>query len=211
LYGLFGIAALLAGFYFSNTQQAVPLTELQDKMQVSTVLPASLKVVPEFEMTTQNGEKFTKHSFQGKWHMLFFGYTHCPDICPVTLTTLQKVEQNLASSDMAGELKVVFISVDPARDTVQHLKKYMDFFSPHFIGLNSDSINLERLSGELGMLYRRVENKTKPEHYLMDHSASLLLLSPTGEVRALFSAPHEAKKISQDIRALHSAYNAGTL
>jgi len=205
---LTAIVALSSGLgvYLLKQPQGVDNAALQPLLQASTLLPAGFKSLPDMTMTDQDGAPFGRDRFQGDWHMLFFGYTHCPDVCPITMTVMDKVVQNLSAQSAASPLKVTFVSVDPQRDTPEHLKKYMAFFNPDFIGLTPDPKTLPTLSTELGVVYQRMENPHNPQGYLMDHTASLMLASPDGQIVALFSAPHDPEKIAADVALIRAAF-----
>ncbi len=155
------------------------------------------RALPALQLQDQNAARFGRREFEGRWHLLFFGFTHCPDICPNTLGLLKQVRRELNDSG----LRVVFISLDPQRDTPARLKNYVQYFDPEFVGLTGDEQALRQLSAALYLPYAM----TAPDAqggYSVDHSASLVLLNPAAEVVAYFSAPHEPKLLVADLRKL---------
>lgn len=197
---------MLAGLALQfNATKSVNRSELQSSLQASTLLPSGFKTWPDIQLTDQHGESVKAKNDTGKWQIVFFGYTHCPDICPMTLTVMSNVVKKLESDYSSDFLQTVFISVDPERDTPEHLSKYMAFFNPAFLGLSPNQSELKTFTKDLSIIYKRVENPDNPANYLMDHSASLMLFDADGNAIAVFSMPHETDKVAADLIALHSA------
>ena len=150
------------------------------------------KILPPFTVVDHQNNIFTLADLHGKWSFLFFGYTHCPDICPITLAVMDRVHKQL---DRAQNVQTVFISVDPERDTPARLGQYVTFFNPEFVGLGGSVEQIANLTGQIGVPY--FLNKTDAsENYLVDHSASLFLIDPQGRLVAIFSAPHDNGNIT---------------
>lgn len=157
-------------------------------------IPVSL---PPFSLDGADGP-FTNASLQGAWHVLFFGFTNCPDICPTTLATLADAVA-VARQDIAS-LNVVFVSVDPQRDGPADAARYAGHFDSDFIGITGNDDALLALTKPLGILYMSVPQGD--DAYTVDHSSSLLLINPAGELAAVFSAPHDATSIAADLVAI---------
>jgi protein SCO1/2 len=145
---------------------------------------------------------FTLERLKGRWTLLFFGYTHCPDVCPVTLSVLKNALALMAGAGTNTEppqvAQVVFVSVDPARDTLDHLAAYVGHFSPAFLGVTGDEQELKALARQLGVLYI-LGDPDADGQYLVDHTAALFLVDPRGHLVALFQAPHDAATIASNI------------
>jgi protein SCO1/2 len=155
--------------------------------------------LPAFALQGQKGN-FTNADLQGRWTFMFFGYTQCPDICPTALTLMKDVKARLdggtaKSSDRPPQ--VVFVSVDPRRDSAELLVEYMAAFDPAFVGLRGDDAALLPLTGNLGVYYQRNDAADK-QRYTVDHSAAIYLVDPAGKLRAVFSPPHDAGKMAGD-------------
>ncbi len=200
--------ALAAGLILGMQNQETDGNQLQTRMKVATLIPHDLKTIPDVSFIDQNGNEFSKKDFSGNWQLLFFGYTHCPDVCPMTMSLTDKISEQVNSGVSDNKLQIVFISVDPERDTPEHLREYVTFFNPEFVGLSSSDSTLQELTRTLGVVYQRVENAESPKDYLIDHSANLMLVAPSGEVVALFTAPHESDLIATDIFLIRENYNA---
>ena len=145
----------------------------------ATILPI-FKTLQPFSLTDQTGETFDNQRLLGQWTFLNFGYTHCPDICPTTLAMLTNMDQQLNSLEIASPVQIAFVSVDPERDTQQRLAEYVNYFDPSFLGLRGSEDKLQRLTQPLGILYAKVKTEKSAMEYVMDHSASIILIAPEG-------------------------------
>jgi protein SCO1 len=170
----------------------------------ATVL-RELRPLPPFVLTDQHGKRFDNTRLQGKWTLLSFGYTNCPDICPTDLAMLAQVDDRLSKASSMPPYQIGFVSVDPARDTPDRLAQYVTYFDPTFLGVTGSEAALRTLTRPLGIIYAKVETKDSAIGYVMDHSASIVLLDPKGRYRALFSPPHHAKYMAHDVLAIAQA------
>ncbi|RLV59252.1 SCO family protein [Parashewanella curva] len=139
----------------------------------TTEYPTKKLVIP-FHLTNQYGKSFTNESLQGKWTLFFVGYTTCPDICPTAMTKLAAAYPKLKKDH---PFQIVFISVDPERDSLHKLKEYTTFFNKHFIAVTGSQSQLLPLTRNLGMAYSKVG---EGKNYLISHSATMTLVSPKG-------------------------------
>ncbi len=166
--------------------------------------------LPEFELLSHSGQAFRKENLAGSWSILFFGFTHCPDICPTTLSTLNRVVGGIADQGKR-QPQVVFISVDPLRDSVDMLAAYVPYFNPEFVGVTGEPANIQNLTRELGVAVRysptrqaltgqdgEPQNDTVDQSYTVDHSTALFLIDPDGRLSGIFSAPHITEQIIDD-------------
>ncbi|MCU7959456.1 MAG: SCO family protein [gamma proteobacterium symbiont of Bathyaustriella thionipta] len=193
------VIALLLGYFLGNYfEYGSP--DKPPKLDSATLLPQAADL-PDFELMDQNGQVFNNQNLQGKWHFLFFGYTHCPDVCPTTLLRLTEVyNRTAAEHDLQANTDVIFVSVDPGRDTPQHLKKYVEYFAKYFIGLTGKKEQIDKLSKALGIAYsiHPPEAEDEPDNYLVDHSAAILLINPQGQFQAVFLGEQDPQKIADD-------------
>ena len=166
------------------------------------VLPEP-RVIADFALVDQEGARFSLEDLQNQWSLLFFGFTHCPDVCPTTLYDLQKVVETLQPDSAELEpFQVVFVSVDPERDSPEQLKGYTEYFHPDFIGVTGDHQQLQPLTMQAGIAYRVEDHEAGDNSYQVDHSASILLFNPDGRLHGVFPAPHEVGAISADLAQL---------
>ena len=169
------------------------------QLQQATILADSGRSMPDFELQDYDNRSFTRAQLKDRWTLLFFGYTSCPDVCPLTLTVLKDVYRRLEGTPYAQDTQVVFVSVDPKRDSLATLKRYVQHFHPTFKGVTGSEGQLQQLTKPLGIFY---QYQGEGEDYLVDHSSAMLLVDPTGNLRALFSAPHDANILSKDYVAI---------
>ena len=129
------IALVMLGFLNKINQPRI--LSPQELMSYGAVLLDTPRKFSEFELTDHHGELFTSAQLKGKWSLLFFGFTHCPDICPTTMATAAKLYESLSFEDK-GKLQVVMISLDPERDTTEKLFQYVPYFNKEFIGVTGN-------------------------------------------------------------------------
>ncbi|MCG6872485.1 MAG: SCO family protein [Gammaproteobacteria bacterium] len=166
----------------------------------ATVLPP--RPPAPFALVDHNGTVFDNQRLVGHWTLMFFGYTNCPDVCPTTLQTLKQVSALLPEAERP---QVVFVSVDPGRDTPELLNKYVTYFNPRFLGVTGELQAISDFTRDLGVMFRHDPPKQRGGMYTVDHSAGLLLFNPDGQWRAYFAAPHKAEEIAREFRVIRAA------
>jgi protein SCO1/2 len=152
----------------------------------------------EFQLTDHNGTPRTLADFKGKVVVIFFGFTHCPDACPTTMGELALVMKELGKD--AGRLQVIFITVDPERDTPEVLSRYVPAFHPEFLGLYGDAEATARTAREFKVLYQK--QALPGGGYSVDHSAGSYIFDPAGRVRLFAQYGQGAQSLLHDIRLL---------
>lgn len=157
------------------------------------------KTLPDFELIDHNGQALGKAQLRDKWSLMFFGYTHCPDICPISLQTLGEMMNAIEDADLRRALQVIFVSVDPDRDSPDILKNYVQYFNSDFIGATAALPELGQLTKALGILHSRDKTSEDQAVYGVSHSASILLFNPGAEFAGLFSAPHDSMIMANDL------------
>ena len=153
----------------------------------------------DFALTGHDGKPRALADFKGKVVVVFFGYVQCPDVCPTTLSTLRNVRERLGPD--ADKLQVVFITVDPERDTREVLSQYVPAFDPSFVGLSGDAAATERVAREFRVLYTKNAGKT-PTSYTVDHSAGVFIFDTQGRIRLYASQNMTPDDYIRDIKAL---------
>jgi protein SCO1/2 len=153
----------------------------------------------DLDMTDTTGQRRTLADFQGKVLLVFFGYTQCPDVCPTAMAQAAQAMQLLG--DQAGDVRVIMVSVDPARDTPEVLGAYVQAFDPSFIGLTGTPEQLEKTARSFKAFYAKEAGPT-PEHYAMNHSSAFYLLDREGEARALLGPSLTPEDMAHDIKLL---------
>jgi cytochrome oxidase Cu insertion factor (SCO1/SenC/PrrC family) len=155
-----------------------------------------------FALIDQNGMRRTNADFRGKLMLVYFGFTYCPDVCPTDLLQMTLAMDQLGQ---AGEMvQPVFITVDPERDTAEHLRGYMSLFHPRFVGLTGDAIAIQAAAGAYRVYYKKVERDDSSD-YTVDHSAFIYLMGRDGEYLGFFPPGTSAERLAETIRPLLTA------
>ncbi len=155
----------------------------------------------DFALTDHNGKPRTLADFKGKVVVMFFGYTQCPDVCPTTMAELATVMQELGP--LADRVQVLFVTIDPARDTQALLAKYVPAFDSRFLGLYGDQAATEKVAKEFKVFYQKVPGK-EPGSYTMDHTAGSYVFDPQGRIRLFVQHGQGAEPIAHDLKLLLS-------
>jgi len=185
------VIAILTGAWLSY-QQLVP----RPSLHTATVLPMPAEL-PEFSLLDQNGNAFGQEAFVGEWNLVFFGFTHCPDICPLTLQLLTSARQALSDAGHESLPRVVFVSVDPERDTPDVIGQYVGYFGDDIVAVTGELDELRKLTSGLGIFFQK--SSLTSDDYSVDHSSAVLVINPQGRFHALFSAPHEIGSFINDL------------
>jgi protein SCO1/2 len=181
------LCAGIAGFWLARQ-----LDRASPQLASGTWLPQS-KAVIDFQLTDTSGRAFTRRDLMGAPALVFFGFTHCPDVCPTTLVKLAQVRRR---APLPG-LRVLFISVDPQRDTPPVLGPYVHAFDPQFQGLTGESQTIAHLAANFGVAVNRVE--LPGGDYTMDHSAVVFVLDDAARIVAIFTPPFDVAVLSADL------------
>jgi len=193
------IAVLVLG---GGVALVLPLQDSQELSSHATVLPVPLPL-PDFMLLDQSGKRFDRQSLRGQWSLVFFGFTHCPDICPATLQQLAIARSKvLATSRGRDDLfpQIILISVDPERDSVDIMRKYVAHFAADIKGITGDLDQLKKLTTALGIFFEKSNGNS--DDYNVAHSAVVLLVNPQAEWHALFSTPHTVENFVNDVPLL---------
>lgn len=157
----------------------------------------------DFRLTDHNGRVRTLADFRGKVVAIFFGYTHCPDVCPTTLSDFAAALKLLGTQE-AGRVQVIFVTLDPQRDTPDILRQFVPAFNPSFLGMYTDADTLKRLANEYKVVYQKTSVKAADD-YLIDHSAGTYIYDPTGYLRLLVPYGSGPEAIAHDLKILLAA------
>ena len=155
--------------------------------------------VEAFTLTAASGAPFTNTDLAGHWTVIFPGFTFCPDVCPTTLTELKAVNARLGET--AKDVRFLFLSVDPERDTPDKIGRYIAFFDPAFQGATGEPAALEKLGATLGFVFAKVPGATA-DSYTIDHSTALILIDPEGRIAGYLTPPFKPDVMAADIKAI---------
>lgn len=203
------VTAMIAGYWVSTSlndsldkadSMVINYSPQKSKIQGYILDPARVIKVPPLKK--DDGTAFVNEDLKDHWSLLFFGYTHCPDICPITMNVLAQSAELVNKEGMVFP-EVFFISVDPQRDTVEMLGEYVRYFDSAFTGVTGEIKMIEALTLQAGIAFMKVPSNTADkENYLVDHSASILLINPQGNLKAYLKPPHSPETILNSIKVI---------
>ena len=203
-FGLFvAVLGITAGAFFSLNSK--PAAEQAGGTMAKLLLPEA-RPLSAFQLTAHDLQPLNLARLKGKWTFIYFGYTHCPDICPTTLSELARAYSLLEkqSPQLLADTQVVFVSVDGQRDTPQILAGYTTYFNPRFLGATGSSEELEALAKQLGAKFSI--SKDPLGQPVVNHSSDILLIDPQVRYYARFSAPHYADVLSSQYAEIRNHY-----
>lgn len=194
MFFLFSVGVLIAVVAFSIwNNSGANRTAPADLLGVLRPEP---KLLAPVNLLDQNGATFNKKNLEGRWSFVFFGYTYCPDVCPMTLSMLKAVDKHLQSSGDAADTQVLFVSVDPERDTPEKLAEYITFFNQDFLAATGEKPEIDKFAQQLGAGYI-IDPETAPGIYEVSHTSAIFLIDPQARLVATFSQPHNPETIVQ--------------
>ncbi len=182
--------ALISGFWFGQIffdQEEVVSTPIR------AIVPETPRKLAIPALQQGDGSSFDMASLQGKWSLLFFGYTNCPDICPTTLNTVAQAKKKLEQTGLQFP-QVVFISVDPERDNVKLLGDYVSYFDKDFIGATGEEKRLRAITVQMNSMFM-IQPSENENEYQVGHSLNLVLINPSVELVAVLRPPHSVESI----------------
>lgn len=193
--GIVIIAMFGVGLYVGLSKKNDGTLQVLRQDTVITILPEP-KALNSFSLKDQDGKLFDLARLRGKWSLLFFGFTNCPDICPTTLTTLNQIYKILGkNSETLDNVQVVFISVDPGRDDLTTLKKYVRYFNKDFLGVTGDKKQLSLLAKQLGVYYEVLDQYGK-KNYAVNHTAAIFVINKEAGYFGLMTPPLDAVQMA---------------
>ncbi len=190
---LVALVALVLGLTFNKVLSSKGQGDPTALIDAGIILLPQSRSLPDVRMTDQDGQPVQVNQLKGKWTLLFFGYTFCPDICPTTFAQLRQIKSELPK-DIVGKLQIILVSVDPNRDNPKQLKQYLGYFDPEFKGLTAASIeDLQKLANAVSIPF--IPADTSKPNYTVDHSANLAIVGPDGSQRGFIRAPLNNQKL----------------
>ena len=189
---------VLAWLVFAAREPALP--------EIRGYVLTTPRELPSVDLVDEHGAVFGSGAFAGHWSFLYFGYTYCPDVCPLTLVELAKLKQALAANGLAERTEYYLVSVDPNRDTPARLREYVAYFDPELHGLTGSAQALAALAKAAETVFD-VPADPEDHNYLVGHSSNIVLLDPQGRVHAVFTPPHDPATLAVDFVAVARRYN----
>ena len=196
---LVAVVALIMGLTINRVLSGKGPGDQTALIDAGVILLPQSRSLPSLSMNDQNGAPVAVDELKGKWTLVFFGYTYCPDICPTTLAQLRDIRTKLPQ-EAVDNMRVVLVSVDPNRDTPQQLKQYLGYFDPRYIGLTAPVADIQKLASALSIPF--VPADTSKPGYTVDHSGNLALIGPDGRQRGFIRSPLNAQKLVAQLPVL---------
>ncbi|MEE5121373.1 SCO family protein [Pseudomonas alliivorans] len=196
---LVAVVALIMGLTINRVLSGKGPGDQTALIDAGVILLPQSRSLPSLSMSDQNGAPMAVDELKGKWTLVFFGYTYCPDICPTTLAQLRDIRTKL-SQEAVDNMRVVLVSVDPDRDTPQQLKQYLGYFDPRYIGLTAPVADIQKLASALSIPF--IPADTSKPGYTVDHSGNLALIGPDGRQRGFIRSPLNAQKLMAQLPVL---------
>jgi len=199
IFGFFLITMVAAYFL---TKPSPPPPEL------AGVLRPDFKPLQPFKLTDHNNTAFTEKNFLGKWSFVFFGFTNCPHVCPTALNVLNSIHGLLVeeAGKIPDDMQVVFISVDPERDTIERMAEYIPKFNKDFIGTRANKKEIDQIAKQFGSGYVK-EKETSSGEYDVAHTSAFFLVDPYGRVVATFSQPQVPSTIASQYKKIQKYFS----
>lgn len=198
---LLAFVALMGGLFVS---QQMPGHKKLDVTAFHGTVLQDPRQIDSFSLTGTHNKVFNNESLQGKWTMIFFGFTQCGYLCPTTMAELAKTYRTLEEKGVKPLPEVVMVSIDPDRDSLTKLSNYVTSFNPHFRGARGDEASIKKMTHELGVAYVKVTSPgaVTTDNYDIQHSGAVMLFNPHGQLVAFFTSPHQADLLAQDYEKL---------
>ncbi|WP_226663910.1 SCO family protein [Microbulbifer aggregans] len=194
--------AVLAGFVNKMGQPRI-ITEAELRANGAIKLERP-RILDQFDLIADSGGPYSTEQLAGQWTLIFFGFTHCPDVCPTTLATLNRFYETLDESTRK-ETNVLLVSVDPQRDKPEQLHEYVRYFNPEFAAVTGEFINLKRFANQLNVPFNKVP--LEDGEYTVDHGSQVVLINPRGHYHGFFKAPLDPAKMKLTFRSIRATYN----
>ncbi len=200
------IIGLLAAIGLGLASSMLMLKPEPIVLQAITWFGSQARPLPAFELTDHAGKPFNQQSIKGKWQLMFFGYTNCPDICPDSLQMLTNMMKLITDESLKKQLQITFISIDPERDDLAKMKDYVTYFNPTFMSARGEIEEVNKLTQALGVMHD-ISKSADGSRYDVAHSGILTLIDPQGRFTGVFSPPHDSASIAHDLNKIIGKYN----
>ncbi len=193
---------ILVGLFIAgiNKPRILSDSELKNNGVFLFENPRSFK---DFSLTDYNKQAFTPKNLAGKWSLIFFGFTYCPDICPTTMALLNRFYAEQKAGQYGNDLQVVMVSVDPGRDTPEKLYDYVRFFNKEFVGVTGEFLDLHRFATQLNIPFSKVPGGG--ENYTVEHSGNVAIINPQGHYVGFFRSPLALPKLNVSYQSIRAA------
>ncbi len=194
--------ALLVGMFVYGLSRPPVLSDEELKSK-GTFMFDNPRAFKEFSLVDYHNEPFTPQALQGKWSLVFFGFTYCPDVCPTTMALLNRFYAEQLEGEFGSDLQVIMVSVDPGRDTPEKLYEYVRFFNEDFIGVTGEFLDLHRFATQLNIPFNKAPGGG--DNYLVEHSGNIAIINPKGHYVGFFRAPLDLSKLNLGYHSIRAS------
>lgn len=175
----------------------------RDRAATRTVAETTIKIGGPFALTRHDGTAVTDEAFRGSYMMIYFGYTYCPDVCPLELANMSRALEDFeAAGGNAEVVQPVFVSIDPERDTPEEMAKYVSLFHPRLVGLTGSPEQIAAAARAYRVYYRKAVDEGSASEYLMDHSSIVFLMGPGGDYVTHFAPNTPAEVMAEKLESV---------
>ena len=169
------------------------------------IMFSSPREIGDFNLLDQNQATFTKQQLQGQWSFVFFGFTHCPDICPTTLVMMNELNEFLLDTPYAEDTQFLMVSLDPARDTPIKLKPYVEYFNSDFIGVTGEFLSIHRFAKQLNVAFQKIVTNAETGDYTVDHSGHIAVINPAGHYSGFYKPQLDVSRMLMTYKSIRAS------
>ena len=191
-------------FIFFTGLTRTPIMSKEELKNNGVYLFEKPRALSAFTLVQGDESEFSKKTLEGKWSLIFFGFTFCPDICPTTMAQLKQFYDKQQGSDYENDTQVILVTVDPARDTPEKLQPYVKFFNQDFIGVTGDFLDIHRFATQLNIPFTKVPGGG--ENYSVDHSGNVAIVNPQGHYVGFFRSPLNVTMMGKSYKSIRYWY-----
>lgn len=199
---LVAVVAVVVGLQVYKVTRE-PALDRETLREQGTLVFEQPRRVSAFELMDHRGEPFTPEHLQGRWTLAFFGFTQCPDICPMAMAELARTMDELPP-ELAERTQVLLVTLDPARDTPEVLAEYVPYFHEDFVGVTGEFLTLKRLANEVNVAFAKVTQSD--DDYTVDHSGNIVLFNPMGDYHGFFKPPFDPARLAEHYGSIVAAF-----
>ncbi len=184
----------------------VPVLDEEQLREIGVVVLPKPRELPEFSLSDHKGQPFSADEFVGRWNFVFFGFTHCPDICPTSMSVLAQAHRQLTEAfpKQTAEFRGMLVSVDPDRDDVATMAQYVTAFSPEFVGLTGSREDVAKLATAVNVAFGKVPDGQGG--YTVDHSGNIVIINPYGHYHGFIKMPHNPDAVRDAFLTLQDGF-----
>lgn len=194
--------ALVLGLFINSIVRDTGLSDDMLREQYGTIILPQPRAPSDFSLLRHDETPFTADDLRGSWTFAYFGFTYCPDICPVTLAVLGEARRQLAEAGDHEPYDVVLFTVDPERDTPEVLAEFVQYFHDDFVGVTGAHAELARLAREVSVAFAKVPAPDQPDGYVVDHTGNIVIFNPQGHYHGYIRLPHTPERVLTAYRTL---------